>query len=94
MIPGLFHALGSGVAELGKGTVVQTTLMGMALSPGHFLGMNAGSFALISGGMALGHNRLVTALLLLPLAHEGHKERLVLRGVHRILWGCLHAFIL
>ena len=63
------------VAELSDGAVVQATLMGMALRPGHFLGMHAGSFALISGGMALGHHGLMTALLLLPVAHPFHKQR-------------------
>ncbi|MEN9388677.1 MAG: hypothetical protein RLZZ255_1653 [Cyanobacteriota bacterium] len=88
--PGLFggaqRAPGSIVAQLSDRAVMQPTLVSMALSPCHFLGMNIGSFTAISGGMALRNNRLMTTLLLLAAPHPPHKQRLTLRGsAHGIL---------
>jgi len=68
------------VAQLGDRTVMQPALMGMALSPGHFLGVDIGGFTAIGGGMALRHNRLMTPLLLLAVAHPLHKQGLTLGG--------------
>lgn len=71
------------VADLGNGAVVQAALMGMALRPGHFLGMHIRSLALIGGGMALQNHRLMAVLFLLLMAHPLHKEGLALPGACR-----------
>ena len=75
------------MAELSDRAVMQPTLMSMALSPCHFLGMNIGGLTAVSGGMALRHNRLMAPLLLLAVAHPLHKQGLTLRGAAH---GLLH----
>ena len=71
------------MANLGNGAVVQTALMGMALSPGHFLRVHIGGLALIGGGVSLLHHGLMAALLLLPVAHPLHEKGLALPGACR-----------
>lgn len=68
----------SGVAELGHRTVVQATVMGMALGPGDLLVVHLAAFAAVRFGVALGNHRLMTVLIELPGPHPGHKAGFLL----------------
>jgi len=67
------------VSQLRDGAVVQAAFVGVAFSPGHFLGVHIRGFALISCGVALSDHGLVASLLLLAMAHPFHKQGLALR---------------
>lgn len=62
------------------GTVVQPTLMGMSLGPGHLLSMHLGALTVIGLRMALGDHRLVSVLALLASPHPGHITGIALAG--------------
>jgi len=76
-------ASGSVVAQLSDGAVVQATLMGMPFGPSHLLGVHIRSLGLVGRGMALSHDRLMTTLLLLAMAHPFHKQGLALSATDR-----------
>ena len=50
--------------------------MGMPFSPGNLLGVHIRGFALISGGMTLSDDRLMTPPVLLAMPHPFDIERL------------------
>jgi hypothetical protein len=67
------------VPQLSDGTVMQTHLMGMAISPSQLLRMHVGIFTAVSRGMSLRDHRLMAPLRLLLGAHPLHKQRLTTR---------------
>ena len=78
---GFFHGSGSGsvVTQLSDGAVVQAAFVGVALGPGHLLGVHIRGFTLVSCGVALSDHGLMAALLLLAMPHPFHKQGLALR---------------